>query len=72
MKKSLLGNIPPYPPSPLNALARYASLPPANALAAWDWRPKSEYVPGYYRQVPYGLLGVRYEWVPGYWRRRAW
>jgi hypothetical protein len=37
----------------------------------YDWRTKTEYVPGYSRLVPNGLLGAQYEWVPGYWRRRA-
>ena len=41
-----------------------------NALS-YDHRLKTEYVPGYNRTVPNGLLGYRQEWVPGYWRREG-
>ena len=73
-----------YYPPPTNALNAFAlpEHPVRNALldlykpapqhnALWDLRPKTEYDPGYYRTVPNGLLGYRQEWVPGYWRRRA-
>lgn len=47
-----------YPPRPYNAL--------------WDWRPKDEWVSPHYKRVDHGLFGYTYEFVPGYWRRRAW
>ena len=71
----------PYgPPPQRNALLdfeppKYNHLAPptlANALMSWDFRPKSEWVSGYYHRVPGGLLGSRSEWVPGYYRRKAW
>jgi hypothetical protein len=43
---------------------------PASRNALLDVRPKSEYVPGHYRQVPHGLV-YRLEWIAGYWRREA-
>ena len=59
-------------PSQRNALYPQYE-PPRNALMdLWDHRPKTEHVPGYYRLVLNGLWGHRYEWVPSYWRRRAW
>jgi hypothetical protein len=80
MKKSLLGNtpfslppLPPLPAPPRNALldlARALQEPPYNRLT--DYRPKTEWVSGYWRTVPNGLLGYRQEWVPGYWRREVW
>lgn len=53
------------PPRPINALEQYARI--ANALNVTP-QPKTEWVNGYYRLVPNGLFGYRYEWVPGYWR----
>lgn len=77
MTKSLLGHtpfsLPPLPAPPRNAmldLARALQNPPYNAM--YDWRPKTEWVSGYWRTVPNGLLGYRQEWVPGYWRREGW
>jgi len=58
---------PPTPPEPRNALFDVAYSAPRNAL--WDWQLKTEWVAGYWRDVPYGLFGYRREWVPGYWRR---
>jgi len=62
-----------------NALLPPISLEPRNALldaayprkALWDWRLKDEWVAGHFKLVHCGLLGSRYEWVPGYWRRSA-
>lgn len=65
--RNTLGLLAPFHPPQPNALEPYSM---ANALL--DWRPKTEYVPGYYRTVDLGILGYSYEWVPGYWRRRAW
>jgi hypothetical protein len=67
MKKSLLGNM-GLLSKPPNALYDYASRSPENNLLEY-YRPKSEYVSGYWRRVPNHLLGSRLEWVPGYWRR---
>ncbi len=59
-----------YPPQRNALFPEYQ--PPRNALADfWDTRPKTEWVDGHYKLVPYGLFGSRYEWVPGYWRRSA-
>lgn len=64
----LHGYVPPE--RPRNAFLDLCKpMPQHNAL--WDWRPKTEYVPGYYRTVPNGLFGHRLEWVPGYWRREG-
>lgn len=60
--------LPLIPPEPRNAL--FDAAYPRNAL--WDWRAKDEWVNGHYKYVSLGLLGHRYEWVPGYWRRSAW
>jgi hypothetical protein len=74
--KSLLGNTPfdpPPLPKPRNGLLDLARVlrpsPPLYAMA--DWRPKTEWVEGYWRRVPNGLLGYTQEWVPGYWRREG-
>ena len=62
------------PPLP-NALEQYRRIansldqpPKFGSLNPW-WEPKTEWVDGYYRLVPNGVYGHRYEWVPGYWRR---
>jgi hypothetical protein len=61
------------PPETHNALfdllTEYKQRQPYNALC--DLRPKTEWVNGHYRLVPNGLLGNKYEWVPGYWRREG-
>lgn len=73
--KSLLGNSPfdlPPLPRPRNALLDMANaLRPPTYNALYDWRPKTEWVSGYWRHVPMGLFGYRTEWVPGYWRREG-
>jgi hypothetical protein len=56
-------------PARRNALLDWYT-PPSNALS-YDYRLKTEYVPGYNRTVPNGLLGYRQEWVPDYWRREG-
>lgn len=58
---ALFNTTPTYPTSPFT---------PAPRNALMDVRPKTEYVPGYYRQVPFGLGGGTV-WVPGYWRREG-
>ncbi len=76
MPKSLLGNTPfdlPPMPKPRNAMLTIANaLQPKPYNAMLDWRPKTEWVSGYWRQVPMGPFGYRTEWVPGYWRRADW
>jgi hypothetical protein len=60
-----------YPPPPNRLHPQY--VPPRTVLTdLMDYRPKTEWVSGHYKVVSYGLLGQRYEWVPGYWRRSAW
>jgi hypothetical protein len=68
MKPSLLGNrgLLPLPRSPLSDYMRSME----NRLAAVP-RPKTEWVPGYWRRVPTALFGYPIEWVPGYWRREG-
>ena len=77
-RNTLAGLLADHYPTQRNALLDFAPANPlspqtlGNALMNRDPRPKSEWVSGYYHWVPNGLLGHRYEWVPGYWRRRAW
>jgi hypothetical protein len=71
MNKSLFGNR-PFGLPPRNAMLDMANAlrsPPSNAM--YDWRPKTEWVAGYWRRVPNFLLGSTLEWVPGYWRREG-
>jgi hypothetical protein len=61
-----------YHPQRNALLSDYMPQAPSNALmSVCDARPKTEWVDGHYKLVPYGLLGQRYEWIPGYWRRSA-
>lgn len=58
----------PFRPAPTNY--QIGPFIHASRHALLDVLPKSEYVPGHYRQVPHGL-GYRIEWIAGYWRREG-